>query len=95
MPESLHERFNAFKFKLCELQVRSFYSENFSVNALLTEYLAGVAGGIVVVLVGHPFDTTKTRLQTSPLGFYGGTIDCVKKTLRREGVGGFYSGAYS
>ena len=61
-------------------------------NGLLTEYLAGVAGGIVVVFVGHPFDTTKTRLQTSPQGFYGGTIDCVKKTFKLEGIGGFYSG---
>ena len=65
-----------------------------AMHALLIEYLAGVAGGIVVVLVGHPFDTTKTRLQTSPYGFYSGTIDCVKKTWRREGVGGFYSGEY-
>jgi solute carrier family 25 (mitochondrial carnitine/acylcarnitine transporter), member 20/29 len=61
-------------------------------RALVTEYVAGVAGGVVVVFVGHPFDTTKTRLQTSPEGFYRGTIDCVKKTLRREGFGGFYSG---
>jgi hypothetical protein len=43
---------------------------------------------------GHPFDTTKTRLQTSPHGFYNGTIDCVKKTLKSEGIGGFYSGRY-
>lgn len=58
----------------------------------MTEYVAGVAGGVVVVFVGHPFDTTKTRLQTSPQGFYRGTIDCVKQTLKREGFRGFYSG---
>ena len=35
------------------------------------DYVAGVCGGIAVVLIGHPFDTTKTRLQTSPPNFYG------------------------
>eukprot|EP01041_Mallomonas_annulata_P002206 gene2207-4293_t len=46
-------------------------------------------------LSGHPFDTTKTRLQTSPPKFYAGTIDCVKKTLKWEGLGGFYKGIWS
>jgi len=40
-------------------------------NGILIDYISGVAGGIAVVLIGHPFDTTKTRLQTSPPGFYG------------------------
>lgn len=59
---------------------------------LAKDYLAGVAGGVAVVLIGHPFDTVKTRLQTSPIGVYGGTIDCVKQTFRQEGAKGFYSG---
>ena len=52
---------------------------------IFIDYVSGVCGGIAVVLVGHPFDTTKTRLQTAPQGFYSGTIDCVKKTLKWEG----------
>ncbi len=56
---------------------------------------AGVFGGIVVVLVGHPFDTTKTRLQTAPNGFYTGTMDCIKKTMKWEGAKGFYTGIQS
>ena len=32
-------------------------------NEVLINYVSGVCGGIAVVLVGHPFDTTKTRLQ--------------------------------
>ena len=59
---------------------------------LTKDYLAGVAGGVAVVLIGHPFDTVKTRLQTSPLGIYHGTVDCVQKTFRQEGAKGFYSG---
>ena len=59
---------------------------------LTKDYVAGVAGGVAVVLIGHPFDTVKTRLQTSPRGVYSGTIDCLKKTVRDEGMRGFYSG---
>lgn len=62
---------------------------------LISDYVAGIAGGIAVVLVGHPFDTTKTRLQTAPHGFYKNTLDCVKITVRNEGFRGFYAGMLS
>jgi solute carrier family 25 (mitochondrial carnitine/acylcarnitine transporter), member 20/29 len=62
---------------------------------MLVDILAGTLGGIAVVLVGHPFDTTKTRLQTAPSGFYQGTLDCVHKTFQWEGFSGFYSGIFS
>jgi hypothetical protein len=39
--------------------------------------------------VGHPFDLTKTRLQTAAPGSYTGAIDVVKKTLARDGVKGY------
>ncbi len=65
-----------------------------STNEII-DMTAGVAGGIVVVLTGHPFDTTKTRLQTAPKGFYTGTLDCVKKTYKWEGAKGFYTGLQS
>jgi Mitochondrial carrier protein len=38
------------------------------------------------------FDTTKTRLQTAPRGFYTGLYDCLKKTAKLEGIRGFYAG---
>jgi|LauGreSBDMM110SN_4_FD.fasta_scaffold60559_1 solute carrier family 25 carnitine/acylcarnitine transporter 20/29 len=56
------------------------------------DIIAGICGGISVVLVGHPFDTVKTLLQTAPEGYYKSTIDCVKKTYKHEGIRGFYSG---
>jgi solute carrier family 25 (mitochondrial carnitine/acylcarnitine transporter), member 20/29 len=54
------------------------------------ELLAGSFGGIVQVLVGQPFDTVKVRLQTSAA--YSGVLDCASKTLRNEGLNGFYKG---
>lgn len=63
----------------------------------LKDSFAGTVGGVAVTLVGHPFDTVKVRLQTQPTAnpIYSGAIDCVRKTLQWEGVGGLYKGVTS
>jgi len=61
-------------------------------------FLSGGLGGVCTVIVGHPFDTIKVRLQTMPKPIkgespmYSGTWDCAVKTVRREGFRGFYKG---
>ncbi|KAF9270045.1 hypothetical protein L218DRAFT_849619 [Marasmius fiardii PR-910] len=57
-------------------------------------FIAGGFGGVCAVLVGHPFDLTKTRLQTAPAGTYTGALDVVKKALARDGVTGQVSWMY-
>ncbi|KAK9807203.1 hypothetical protein WJX73_008197 [Symbiochloris irregularis] len=61
------------------------------------DVFAGTCGGIVVTLVGQPFDTVKVRLQTQPPGkqIYNGPIDCVRKTIQWEGPTGLYKGVSS
>lgn len=58
----------------------------------IKSFVSGGFGGVCAVLVGHPFDLTKTRLQTASPGTYTGAIDVVKKTLARDGVTGLYRG---
>ncbi|KAF8807735.1 hypothetical protein BYT27DRAFT_7233219 [Phlegmacium glaucopus] len=58
----------------------------------IKSFIAGGFGGTSAVLVGHPFDLTKTRLQTAPPGAYTGAIDVVKKTIARDGIKGLYRG---
>ena len=59
----------------------------------LRDLTAGGVGGILAVLVGHPFDLVKVRLQTSAPGTYAGAMDCVRKTIAREGMArGLYAG---
>lgn len=41
------------------------------------------------VWTGHPFDLTKTRLQTAAPGVYKGALDVVRQTLARDGVTGY------
>lgn len=64
---------------------------------LAKDVFAGTCGGISVTLVGHPFDTLKVRLQTQPTDkpIYAGVIDCAKKTVQWEGLGGLYKGVTS
>lgn len=51
-------------------------------------FISGGFGGVAAVLVGQPFDLTKTRLQTAPPGTYTGGLDVVKKTVAADGVRG-------
>jgi solute carrier family 25 (mitochondrial carnitine/acylcarnitine transporter), member 20/29 len=59
---------------------------------------AGTIGGAAQLIVGHPFDTIKVKLQSQPvpppgqLLKYSGAIDAVKQTLAAEGPGGLYKG---
>lgn len=61
-------------------------------------FLSGGFGGFCTVVAGHPLDTIKVRLQTMPnpapgeVPMYTGTLDCAKKTIKREGVRGLYKG---
>lgn len=51
----------------------------------LRDFVAGGVGGICAVVVGHPFDLVKVRLQTAEKGVYTGAMDVVRKTIAREG----------
>lgn len=54
---------------------------------------AGGVGGVCAVIVGHPFDLVKVRLQTAEKGVYTGAPDVVRKTIAREGmIRGLYAG---
>jgi solute carrier family 25 carnitine/acylcarnitine transporter 20/29 len=59
----------------------------------VVDTFAGTAGGWALVLVGHPFDTIKVRLQTSKQ--YSGMMDCIKQTVAKEGFRGLYKGIIS
>ncbi|XVE57451.1 hypothetical protein DITRI_Ditri04bG0091700 [Diplodiscus trichospermus] len=59
---------------------------------------SGTVGGAAQLLVGHPFDTIKVKLQSQPAPLpgqppkYAGAMDAVKKTLAAEGPRGLYKG---
>lgn len=60
---------------------------------------AGACGGAMsIIIVGHPLDTIKVRLQTMPKPYPGakplfaGAWDCARKTVTKEGFFSLYRG---
>lgn len=59
----------------------------------LRSLAAGGFGGVCAVVVGHPFDLVKVRLQTAEKGVYTGAFDVVRKGIARDGLRrGLYAG---
>ncbi|GAM18499.1 hypothetical protein SAMD00019534_016740 [Acytostelium subglobosum LB1] len=54
--------------------------------------LSGAITGWVVSFVATPIETVKSKLQVqySGIKLYNGPIDCIKKTLKSEGIVGLY-----
>ncbi|KAK5615163.1 hypothetical protein CRENBAI_004847 [Crenichthys baileyi] len=61
-------------------------SKNFRVD----DFIAGWIGGASSVVVGHPLDTVKTRLQAG--NGYQNTLHCILTIYRKETVMGFFKG---
>ncbi len=60
----------------------------------LKHFLAGSFSGVALILVGHPFDTIKVRLQNEgSLGKFKGPLDCLIQTIKNEKIRGLYKGA--
>ncbi|KAK9518494.1 hypothetical protein VZT92_023800 [Zoarces viviparus] len=57
---------------------------------LLDDFIAGCIGGGSSVVVGHPLDTVKTRLQAGK--GYRNSLHCVLTIYRKETVMGFFKG---
>ncbi|XP_053305015.1 solute carrier family 25 member 45 [Spea bombifrons] len=54
------------------------------------EFIAGWISGALGLVIGHPIDTVKVRLQTQSR--YHGILDCILKTYRKETIFGFFKG---
>ncbi|KAI1455942.1 mitochondrial carrier [Annulohypoxylon moriforme] len=64
-----------------------------AVTSSIRSFAAGGFGGICAVVVGHPFDLVKVRLQTADKGVYSSAIDVVRKSVARDGLRrGLYAG---
>lgn len=53
-------------------------------------FIPGVAHAGATIMVGYPFDTVKTRLQT---GMYSSLRQCIADSTAKAGIASFYRGA--
>ncbi|KFA60520.1 hypothetical protein S40285_07874 [Stachybotrys chlorohalonatus IBT 40285] len=64
-----------------------------SARSQLRALAAGGFGGVCAVVVGHPFDLVKVRLQTAERGVYSSAVDVVRRSVARDGLRrGLYAG---
>ncbi|GMS97254.1 hypothetical protein PENTCL1PPCAC_19429 [Pristionchus entomophagus] len=67
-------------------------------SEVVLNFMAGGVGGMCTVIVGHPFDTVKVRVQTMPMPAPGqkpmftGALDCCRQTMAKEGFFALYKG---
>uniref|UniRef100_K3XCD0 Mitochondrial carrier protein n=1 Tax=Globisporangium ultimum (strain ATCC 200006 / CBS 805.95 / DAOM BR144) TaxID=431595 RepID=K3XCD0_GLOUD len=66
-------------------------SERRALSPAAKSVLAGSMAGMASVVVCHPFDTIRTRLQISPARFHG-FFDCARQTIQKETAMGLYKG---
>ncbi|KAJ3118828.1 hypothetical protein HK098_005827 [Nowakowskiella sp. JEL0407] len=74
-------------------------SQSTSQTAVI-DLLSGSVAGVTGKVVEFPFDTIKVRLQTQPtisttannIPAFNGALDCLRKTIRAEGIFGLYKG---
>lgn len=65
---------------------------------VVKDLTAGTVGGAAQLIVGHPFDTIKVKLQSQPAPLpgqppkYSGAMDAVRQTVAAEGPRGLYKG---
>eukprot|EP00994_Dinema_validum_P001386 NODE_1277_length_1028_cov_74.054137_g979_i0.p2 GENE.NODE_1277_length_1028_cov_74.054137_g979_i0~~NODE_1277_length_1028_cov_74.054137_g979_i0.p2 ORF type:complete len:113 (-),score=14.19 NODE_1277_length_1028_cov_74.054137_g979_i0:105-443(-) len=75
-------------------QVKGLILSNTSLpDSTLCHFLSSVGSGLVSSVCSTPADVVKTRLMQSGTP-YTGTIDCVTKTVRHEGLGALYKGFF-
>ena len=61
-------------------------------ESALKSFLSGGVGGACCVMVGHPLDLVKVRMQTGGAGAGSSVFGMLSKTLANEGIRGLYRG---
>jgi hypothetical protein len=59
--------------------------------SFVANLVAGVAAGVGICAVGHPFDTIKVLMQMEP-GRFSGVAAAAKETISKHGPLGLYRG---
>lgn len=73
------------------------YQMDKGIKGIVGAFIAAQVAGVAARPFNYPFDTVRRRLQMESEKppaerHYNGTLDCVKKIILEEGIGGLYKG---
>lgn len=73
-------------------QTHSILPFSNTADSALKSFLSGGVGGICTVIVGHPFDLIKVKMQTGGASASSSVFGLFRQTLAKEGLFGLYRG---
>ena len=65
---------------------------SFHLSPAAKDIVSGTCAGVMSIIVCHPLDTIRVRLQTTTAARFAGVSDVVRQTIGREGPLAFYKG---
>lgn len=82
-----------------ELMKRSAPGAGFSGDGVLWQLVAGAVSGLIAQTITYPGDTVRRRMQNNGAGgaprVYRNSFHCTAEIARKEGVRGFFKGAWT
>eukprot|EP00276_Gloeochaete_wittrockiana_P020664 CAMPEP_0184336038 /NCGR_PEP_ID=MMETSP1089-20130417/4486_1 /TAXON_ID=38269 ORGANISM="Gloeochaete wittrockiana, Strain SAG46.84" /NCGR_SAMPLE_ID=MMETSP1089 /ASSEMBLY_ACC=CAM_ASM_000445 /LENGTH=314 /DNA_ID=CAMNT_0026660965 /DNA_START=152 /DNA_END=1096 /DNA_ORIENTATION=+ len=68
------------------------FAQNGPILGIVQQIFVGATAGAASVIGNTPIDVVKTKMQGFEANQYNGVVDCIAKTWKTEGFGGFYKG---
>lgn len=81
----------AFRFLFYD-KIHDLICRDKSNSGAFSKFTAGSLAGVFSTIITFPFDLAKTKLSLTAPDYYKGMIDCLNKTLKSEGVRGWFNG---
>ncbi|KAG5480914.1 hypothetical protein LSCM4_06484 [Leishmania orientalis] len=90
--------YETLKYAVLDSPNPLLFKDNYAARNVLSTMLGGSAAAIASILVAFPLDVAKRRIGMSGQGadktVYRGVGDCLRRIYAKEGIRGWYAGAF-
>lgn len=90
--------YETIKYAVLDSPNPPFFKDSYTARNVLSTILGGSAAAIASIIVAFPLDVAKRRIGMSGMStdkvVYTGVVDCLCKIYAKEGIRGWYAGAF-